>query len=177
MKIEDEIAAILKGAAARGLPSLVIGANAVILLGYIRNTADFDLLVPEEKRSEWLDLLRELDPVMGEWDRLAALRQPIVRPAEGVDPTDAPVERHILPLAPREVRRENFDRNVLPRRTEGDGRRVDGQHVALVHNRRVVAEILRGAIVIEETVTLPLHIVQLGEDVGGKLAVTSELVR
>jgi len=61
MKIEDEIAAILKGAAARGLPSLVIGANAVILLGYIRNTADFDLLVPEEKRSEWLDLLRELD--------------------------------------------------------------------------------------------------------------------
>ena len=61
MKIEEEVAAILKRAAERGLPSMVIGANAVILLGYIRNTADLDLLVPEEKRSEWLDLLRELD--------------------------------------------------------------------------------------------------------------------
>ena len=59
--METEIVAVLRAAAERGLPSLVIGANAVILLGYIRNTADLDLLIPEEKRSEWLDLLRELD--------------------------------------------------------------------------------------------------------------------
>ena len=44
-----------------GAASLIIGANAVILLGYIRNTTDLDFLIPEEKRSEWLDLLRELD--------------------------------------------------------------------------------------------------------------------
>ncbi|MFN2477546.1 MAG: hypothetical protein ABR526_14560 [Chthoniobacterales bacterium] len=59
--MEEEFATIVKRAAERGLPSLVIGGNAVILLGYIRNTADLDLLVPEDKRSEWLDLLRELD--------------------------------------------------------------------------------------------------------------------
>jgi hypothetical protein len=57
----EDIIKIIRSAAARGLPSLVIGANAVILLGYTRNTTDFDLLVPEEKRSEWLDLMRELD--------------------------------------------------------------------------------------------------------------------
>ena len=55
-----EITAILRAASERGLPSLLIGANAVVLLGYIRNTVDLDLLVPEESRSGWLDLLREL---------------------------------------------------------------------------------------------------------------------
>ena len=30
------------------------------MLGYIRNTIDLDLLVPEHSRSEWLSLLREL---------------------------------------------------------------------------------------------------------------------
>lgn len=51
---------IFRLASERGLPSLLIGANAVILLGYIRNTVDLDLLVPEQSRSEWLDFLREL---------------------------------------------------------------------------------------------------------------------
>lgn len=32
----------------------------MIMLGYIRNTVDLDLLVPESARSDWLDLLREL---------------------------------------------------------------------------------------------------------------------
>ena len=30
------------------------------MLGYIRNTVDLDLLVPETTRSRWLDLMREL---------------------------------------------------------------------------------------------------------------------
>ena len=55
-----EITAILRAASERGLPSLLIGANAIVLLGYIRNTVDLDLLVPEQSRSQWLDLLREL---------------------------------------------------------------------------------------------------------------------
>jgi hypothetical protein len=42
------------------LPFLIIGGNALILLGYIRNTIDIDLLVEGEKRSEWVDLMREL---------------------------------------------------------------------------------------------------------------------
>lgn len=58
--MEQEIIAIFRAASERGLPSLLIGANAIILLGYIRNTVDLDLLVPEESRSQWLDLLREL---------------------------------------------------------------------------------------------------------------------
>jgi hypothetical protein len=31
-----------------------------LLLGYVRNTIDLDLLVPEQSRSEWLELLRDL---------------------------------------------------------------------------------------------------------------------
>jgi len=42
------------------LPSLLIGGNAVILLGFARNTIDVDLLVPVARRSAWLDLMREL---------------------------------------------------------------------------------------------------------------------
>jgi hypothetical protein len=58
--VEKEVTAILRLAAERGLPSLLIGGNAVILLGYIRNTIDLDLLLPEESRSRWLDLMRDL---------------------------------------------------------------------------------------------------------------------
>lgn len=58
--MQEKIVELLRAAAQRELPSLLIGANAVLLLGYLRNTIDLDLLVPEESRSEWLDLLREL---------------------------------------------------------------------------------------------------------------------
>jgi hypothetical protein len=58
--MEKAITALLRAASNRGLESLLIGANAAILLGYIRNTIDLDLLVPEEARSRWLDLMREL---------------------------------------------------------------------------------------------------------------------
>jgi len=58
--LEKDITAILRLASERGLPCLLIGANAVVLLGYLRNTVDLDLLVPEETRSRWLDLMREL---------------------------------------------------------------------------------------------------------------------
>ena len=51
---------IIEAANARSLPFLIIGGNALILLGYIRNTIDIDLLVEGEKRSKWLDLIREL---------------------------------------------------------------------------------------------------------------------
>jgi len=58
--VGQEIVGILRAAAERGLPSMLIGGNAVIMLGHIRNTIDLDLLVPEYARSEWLDLLRDL---------------------------------------------------------------------------------------------------------------------
>ena len=54
------IGRILRAADARGLRCLLIGGNALILLGYIRNTIDVDLLVESEKRSAWLDVMREL---------------------------------------------------------------------------------------------------------------------
>jgi hypothetical protein len=58
--METDVTAVLRLANERGLPNLLIGGNAVIMLGYIRNTADLDLLVPESSRSRWLDLMREL---------------------------------------------------------------------------------------------------------------------
>lgn len=57
---EVEVTAVLRLANERGLPNLLIGGNAVIMLGYIRNTIDLDLLVPESSRSGWFDLMREL---------------------------------------------------------------------------------------------------------------------
>lgn len=58
--MKEEVSAILQLASERNLPSLLIGGNAMILLGYLRNTADLDLLVPDQSRSQWLDLPREL---------------------------------------------------------------------------------------------------------------------
>lgn len=58
--MKEEITSILRLASERGLPSLLIGGNAIILLGYIRSTVDLDLLVPESSRSRWLDLFRDL---------------------------------------------------------------------------------------------------------------------
>ncbi len=58
--MEKTLQAILDAAGERGLPFLLIGGNAVILLGYLRNTLDIDLLVQAEKRSVWLDLMRDL---------------------------------------------------------------------------------------------------------------------
>ena len=55
-----DVTAVLRLANERGLPHLLIGGNAVIMLGYIRNTVDLDLLVPESSRSGWLDLMGEL---------------------------------------------------------------------------------------------------------------------
>jgi hypothetical protein len=58
--MKEEIRSILRLATERGLPSLLIGGNAIILLGYIRSTVDLDLLVPDSSRSQWLDLFRDL---------------------------------------------------------------------------------------------------------------------
>ena len=58
--MQGDVTTILRVAAERGLPCLLIGANAIIRLGYIRNTIDLDLLVPEDTRSGWLDVMRDL---------------------------------------------------------------------------------------------------------------------
>ena len=43
----------------RGIRFLVIGGHAVNAHGYIRLTADVDILVRTEERDQWLNLLRE----------------------------------------------------------------------------------------------------------------------
>ena len=58
--VEQDVVMVLKAAAERGLPSLLIGGNAVIALGYLRATNDLDLLVRETQRTQWLDLLGSL---------------------------------------------------------------------------------------------------------------------
>lgn len=58
--MEEEITAVLRLAGERSLPSLLIGGNAVILYGFLRSTADLDLLVPEAARARWFELLRDL---------------------------------------------------------------------------------------------------------------------
>jgi hypothetical protein len=58
--VEKDIPALLQSARERQLPCLIIGAHAIVSFGFVRNTLDLDLLVPERTRSGWLDLLREL---------------------------------------------------------------------------------------------------------------------
>ena len=58
--MQETLRRIIEAANARSLPLLIIGGNALILLGYIRNTIDIDLLVESEKRSKWFDLMKEL---------------------------------------------------------------------------------------------------------------------
>lgn len=58
--MERDIPALLQSASEQKLPCLVIGAHALVALGFVRNTLDLDLLVPERTRSGWLDLLRHL---------------------------------------------------------------------------------------------------------------------
>jgi hypothetical protein len=58
--MEAEPIAVMREASARGLANILIGGHAVILLGFIRSTADLDLMVPSAQRSRWLDLLREM---------------------------------------------------------------------------------------------------------------------
>ena len=58
--MQETLCRVIEAVEARNLPFLLIGGNAMILLGYIQNTVDIDLLVESEKRSKWLDLMREL---------------------------------------------------------------------------------------------------------------------
>jgi hypothetical protein len=58
--VKTTLSAIRDGAAQKKLPFLLIGGNAMILLGFPRNTIDLDLLVPMARRSAWLDLMRDL---------------------------------------------------------------------------------------------------------------------
>ena len=58
--MKTTLSAIRDGAAQKKLPFLLIGGNAMILLGFPRNTIDLDLLVPMARRSAWLDLMRDL---------------------------------------------------------------------------------------------------------------------
>lgn len=58
--MKHTLSTLLGAAAQRNLPCLLIGGNAVILLGSPRMTVDIDLLVPDERRSQWLDLMRDL---------------------------------------------------------------------------------------------------------------------
>jgi hypothetical protein len=58
--VKTTLSAIRDGAAQRKLPFLLIGDNAMILLGFAGNTMDLDLLAPIARRSAWLDLMRDL---------------------------------------------------------------------------------------------------------------------
>jgi len=58
--MQQTLQRILDASAARGLRCLLIGGNALILLGYIRSTIDIDLLVEADRRAAWLDLMSEL---------------------------------------------------------------------------------------------------------------------
>jgi hypothetical protein len=58
--MQETLRRIIEAAKARNLPFLLIGGHAVILFGFARNTIDIDLLVSTERRSAWLDLMREL---------------------------------------------------------------------------------------------------------------------
>jgi hypothetical protein len=83
--MKNTLRALLSAASRRDLPFLLIGGNAVILLGFPRMTIDIDLLVPAEKRPQWLDLMRELGFRLLHGTEAFAQFQPGV---EGMAPVD-----------------------------------------------------------------------------------------
>jgi hypothetical protein len=112
--MEKAVTELLRSASQRGLKCLLIGGNAVILLGYIRNTVDLDLLLPEEARSQWLDLMRELGyrfihgvPAFAQFEPPDASAVPVdlmfveeatwLKLSEGAKETDLAGERVLLP--------------------------------------------------------------------------------
>ncbi|NUN92311.1 MAG: hypothetical protein HUU04_00865 [Verrucomicrobiae bacterium] len=56
----SSLVALLTRAAERRLSCLVIGGNAVGLLGFPRMTIDIDLLICDETRAAWKDVLQKL---------------------------------------------------------------------------------------------------------------------
>ena len=55
------VEALAKNAAAEQMEFLVIGGNAVVAYGYPRRTVDVDLLVRENDRQKWHELILSLD--------------------------------------------------------------------------------------------------------------------
>jgi Nucleotidyl transferase of unknown function (DUF2204) len=51
---------IAKTAGERGLSFVVVGGHALNAWGLSRQTCDLDLMVPENEREAWKDMLREL---------------------------------------------------------------------------------------------------------------------
>ena len=67
------------------------------------------------------------------------------------------------------MRREDIQIDFLARGAASDRRRIDRQNVACVNHRRIVAEVLWCAVVVQEAVSFPFNVVQLRVDVGGEL--------
>src|SRR4051812_13781684 len=82
----------------------------------------------------------------------------------------------MLPWQAGKMRAEDIDHELLPRRAALNRWRINGENVALIYERGLVAEIFGGAIIVKQAVTLPFHIVQLGVNVGGELAVAAQFV-
>lgn len=72
-------------AAAANLPFLLIGGNAVIAYGYPRQTQDFDLLVHENHRRRWDELITSLGYTQHQVARVFHMYNPINR---GLPPVD-----------------------------------------------------------------------------------------
>src|SRR5687767_10088853 len=86
------------------------------------------------------------------------------------------MQAHLLTAPSREMRGVNRNLELVSRGVPGDWWRINRQDIALVYDRRVVTEILGSAIVVEESIPFPFHVMQLREDVGGKAAMAPQLV-
>lgn len=79
------VAKIVEQAAAAGLPFLVIGGHAVNAHGYPRTTADIDLLVREDDRRAWDELIVPLGYRTYQMRRAFQMYNPIAREIPPLD--------------------------------------------------------------------------------------------
>src|SRR5215217_5778106 len=100
-----------------------------------------------------------------------------MHPTERIDSAEPPMQRYLIAFPPRKMRGENLDRDLFARLAALDRRGIDRQDVALIYYRWIVTEILRGSVVIEEPVALPLDVVELGVDISRELGLAPQLVR
>jgi hypothetical protein len=96
----------------RDLQFLVIGGLAVNFHGYTRDTADLDLLIPQEVRDRWLELFRNLGYAVYQ-DQGAFVQ--LSPPKEGAWPVDLMLVRQptFAPILAAGIKTELFEADVI----------------------------------------------------------------
>jgi hypothetical protein len=116
------------------------------------------------------------DLAMWKWNGDTATGEIAVKVAASVDAAEMPAEGNGGVAFGGEMGGGDLETDAGIGREFLDGRRVDGEGIALVDDAGIVAELFWCAVVVEEAIVLPFDVVEFGIDVGGDLLMAAEFV-